>query len=241
MSGGAGSGYDYNAITFSPDGRLFQVEYANKSVDMDSLAIGVKCKDGILFATEKIKQSSLLMPGANPRIYWINENIACSTIGHRPDCYAAVNLARQEAERYQDNFGVAITVPELVSRVATYFHAYHIYSGYRPFGCTAIFASNVDKALYALEPSGQYYGYFACCFGKGSNLARADLQKVDWSELTVAEAMPKVHEILLNIHENGNRAQWEIEWMWICEDSNDQPAQPPAELCEQYQAKAPQE
>ena len=49
---GAGSGYDFNSFTFSPDGRLFQVEYATKAVDKETLAIGVRCSDGVLFAVE---------------------------------------------------------------------------------------------------------------------------------------------------------------------------------------------
>ena len=226
---GSGSGYDFNAITFSPDGRLFQVEYATKAVEKDTLSLGVKCKDGILLAAEKNLSSSLLAPGANPRIFWINDNIACATIGHRPDCYAIVNEAREEALSTERNFGVKTTVPELVSRIAFTFTKYHLSSGYRPAGCTAIFASNVDNALYAIEPSGQYYGYFACCFGKNSNLARAKLQETDWSSLTVREAIDKVADIIRSLHESQNK-KWEIELLWICEESQNKPQRVPEDV-----------
>lgn len=231
---GAGSGYDFNAITFSPDGRLFQVEYATKAVEKDTLSLGVRCKDGILLAAEKNLSSSLLTPGANPRIFWINDNIACATVGHRPDCYALVKLARDESQKYTDNFGIKITVPELVSRVAMTTQQYHAFSGYRPSGCTALFASSVDNALYALEPSGQYYGYFACCFGKNSNLARAELQKTEWKDMTVREAIEEVARIIRNLHESQNK-KWEIELLWVCEESGNRPQKVPESVFQAVQ------
>ena len=227
---GAGSGYDFNAITFSPDGRLFQVEYATKAVEKDTLSLGVKCKDGILLAAEKILSSTLLTPGANPRIFWINDNIACATVGHRPDCFTIVNKAREEALDNERNFGIKITVPELVSKVSFTYSQYHLYSGYRPSGCTAIFASHQDNALYALEPSGQYFGYYACCFGKNSNLARAELQKTEWSELTVREAIDEIARIIRSLHESSQNKKWEIELLWICEESNNQPQRVPEDV-----------
>ena len=227
---GAGSGYDFNAITFSPDGRLFQVEYATKAVEKDTITLAVKCSDGILFASEKSLSSSLLAPNSNNRIFWINDSIACATVGHRPDCYALACKAREEASSYFDNFGVKITVPELVSRVSMHFHQFHAQSGYRPFGCTALFGSQIDNSLYALEPSGQYYGYHACCFGKNSNLARAELQHIaDWSTKTVLEAVPEVAKIIKNLHENQNK-KWEIEMMWVCVASNGKPQRVPEEI-----------
>lgn len=226
---GAGSGYDFNSFTFSPDGRLFQVEYATKAVDKESLTLAVKCKDGVLFAVEKNIATPLLTPGANPRIFWITDKIACAPVGYRPDCYAAVVKARKEAASYYDNFGVTITVPELVSRVATLFHQAHAYATYRPYGCAMLFGTAEGPTLYALEPNGQYFGYFACCFGKGSSLARAELQRTDWSTLTVKEATMLAADILRGIHENQNK-KWTIEMMWVCTESGGKPQKVPEEL-----------
>ena len=223
---GAGSGYDFNSITFSPDGRLFQVEYATKAVDKETLALGVRCSDGVLFAVEKNLSSKLLTPGANPRTFWIDTHIACATVGYRPDSYAAVLQARKEAARYTDSFGSKITVPELVSRVAHSFHYTHAYSSIRPYGCALLIGSLEGPSLYALEPNGQYYGYFACCFGKGSSLARAELQRVDWSSKTVREAVPLVAQIIKELHEAQNKT-WEIEMMWVCQESEGKPQRVP--------------
>lgn len=226
---GAGSGYDFNPITFSPDGRQFQVEYATKAVEKDSLALGVKCKDGILLAAEKNLTSTLLTPGGNPRIFWINDSIACATIGHRPDCYSIVEQSRNRAETFTSNFGIKITVPQLASEVSQQFHLAHYYQAYRPFGCTVIFASYKDDALYAIEPSGAFYGYFASCFGKNSNLARAELQKTEWKNVTVREAVPEVARIIKSLHESQFK-KWEIEMFWLCEETNGRPQKVPEDV-----------
>ncbi|KAH0787837.1 proteasome subunit alpha type-3 [Histomonas meleagridis] len=223
---GAGSGYDFNSFTFSPDGRLFQVEYATKAVDKETLAIGVRCSDGVLFAVEKNLASPLLAQRANPRIFWVDTKIACATVGYRPDCYAAILQARKEAATYFDNFGCQITVPELVSRVASTFHQSHAFASIRPFGCALLFGSLEGPSLYALEPNGQYFGYYAACFGKGSSLARAELQRTEWAAVTVEEAVPIVAGIIKGLHESQNK-KWEIEMMWVCEKSGGKPEKVP--------------
>ena len=64
-----GTGYDLSASTYSPDGRIFQVEYANKAVENAGTAIGLKCKDGVVLAVEKLVTSRLKVPGSNRRIF----------------------------------------------------------------------------------------------------------------------------------------------------------------------------
>lgn len=224
---GAGSGYDLNSSTFSPDGRLFQVEYATKAVEKESLAVSVRCSDGVLFAVEKNLASPLLTPSSNSRVFWIDQHIACAAVGYRPDCYAAVVKARNEAERYLATFGVKISVQELVSRLSETFHGSHAWMGIRPYASTLMFGSLDGPTLYALEPNGQYFGYSGCCFGKGSSLARVEMQRNDWSNLTVKEAIHHVAEIIRGLHETQSHKKWEIELMWICSESQGRPEKVP--------------
>lgn len=227
---GAGSGYDFNSITFSPDGRLFQVEYATKAVEKESLTAGVRCSDGVLFAVEKNTSSPLLTEGANPRTFWITTKIACATVGYRPDCYAAVKEARKEASNYLSNFGTEISVPELVARIASTYHQTHAFASLRPFGCALLFGSLEGPELYALEPNGQYYGYYACCFGKSCSLARAELQRTEWNKITVREAVDLLAGIIKGLHETQNGKKWEIEMLWICKESNGEPQKVPESI-----------
>lgn len=224
------NGYDYHAITFSPDGRLFQIEYATKvPAEKEALALGVRCSDGILFAAEKNLASPLLTPSSNARIFWIDTHIVCATVGYRPDCIAAVVTARNEAQRHRDNFGIPITVPQLVSCVSSSFYGM---APMRPYAAALMFGSADPKGpnLYAIEPNSQYYGYRACCFGKGSNLARTELLKTEWSEMTVKEAVPIVGKIIQERHESQSNKKWEIEMMWVCTESNGMPQVVPEEI-----------
>lgn len=226
--------FDYLSFSFSPDGRLFQVEYAKKAVDRDSLAIGVRCSDGILFAGEINLKSSLMKKAANHHTYWIDEKIGCIAVGYRPDCFRAIIEARKEASNWTTNFGTPITVAQLVNRLSLTFHQYHSVSGRRPFGCTLIVGSKVDNQLYAIEPSGQFYGYYASAFGKSASLARAELQKTEWQSITVKDAIPEVAKIIQNLHDAQNK-KWEIEMMWITDESKGCPQIVPFDVFEPTQ------
>ena len=67
--------YDLSASQFSPDGRVFQVEYAAKAVENSGTVIGLRGKDGVVFAVEKLVTSKLYEPGANKRIFNIDKHI----------------------------------------------------------------------------------------------------------------------------------------------------------------------
>jgi 20S proteasome subunit alpha 7 len=230
---GAGSGYELNAFTFSPNSHFFQVDYATKAVEKEPIAIGVRCSDGVLFAAHKPLHTPLLTRGANPRIYWVDRHIACATVGYRPDCFAGVVRARKEADGYHGTFGTDIPVDELVSRVALSFHQAHALMSIRPYGCALLFGSFGDgrTTLYALEPNGQFFGYFACCFGKDSTLARAELQRTDWGTKTVGEAARVVADIIRGLPQSqGQNKKWELEMMWVCRASDGKPQAVPEAL-----------
>lgn len=70
-----GTGYDLSNSVFSPDGRNFQVEYATKAVENGGTAVGIRCKDGVVLALEKIVTSKLLKKDANKRIATVDRNM----------------------------------------------------------------------------------------------------------------------------------------------------------------------
>ncbi|KAK7880645.1 hypothetical protein WMY93_032723 [Mugilogobius chulae] len=92
-----GTGYDLSASTFSPDGRVFQVEYAMKAVENSSTAVGIRCKDGVVFGVEKLVLSKLYEQGSNKRIFNIDRHVGmCRVVsvlasqreGHRLDSHS---------------------------------------------------------------------------------------------------------------------------------------------------------
>ncbi|XP_015747580.1 PREDICTED: proteasome subunit alpha type-3-like [Acropora digitifera] len=70
-----GTGYDLSASQFSPDGRVFQVEYAVKAVENSGTIVGIKGRDGVVFGVEKLVLSKLYEYGANKRIIHIDSHI----------------------------------------------------------------------------------------------------------------------------------------------------------------------
>ncbi|MDI1491201.1 MAG: putative proteasome subunit alpha type-7 [Ramalina farinacea] len=209
-----GTGYDLQNSVFSPDGRNFQVEYAVKAVENGGTCIGIRCKNGIILATEKIITSKLLRPGANRRIATVDRNIGVVSAGLVPDGRHFVSRARDEASSWRSTYKAPIPVKALAGRLGSYVQAYTLYSSVRPFGITAIVGGwdtdaetkvdgqvgigpavgsggKVDGAkkggpgLYMIEPSGLYWGYYGAATGKGRQAAKAELEKLDLSSGTL--------------------------------------------------------
>ncbi|PHH74412.1 hypothetical protein CDD82_4947 [Ophiocordyceps australis] len=203
-----GTGYDLLNSIFSPDGRNFQVEYAVKAVENGGTSIGIRCKDGVVLAVEKVITSKLLKPGANKRIGTVDSHVGVTFSGMVPDGRHFIERARDEAHDWRRNFKMPIPVSDLASRMGSYLQAYTMYGSVRPFGITGIIGG-VDTSeetvvdgeigagpscgaggkvpglthggpyLYMLEPSGLYWGYYGAATGKGRQAAKAELEKLD--------------------------------------------------------------
>ncbi|KAI9745660.1 MAG: hypothetical protein M1818_001194 [Claussenomyces sp. TS43310] len=203
-----GTGYDLQNSVFSPDGRNFQVEYAVKAVENGGTSIGIRCKDGVVLAIEKLVTSKLLKPNANKRIATIDRHIGVVSSGLIPDGRHFVSRARDEASSWRKVYKAPISTADLASRMGGYLQAYTLYSSVRPFGITAIVGGwdselglSVDAevgsepsigsggkaegktyggpGLYMIEPSGLYWGYYGAATGKGRQTAKAELEKLD--------------------------------------------------------------
>jgi len=103
-----GTGYDLSASTYSPDGRIFQIEYAQKAVEASSTVLAIKCKDGIVLAVEKLISSKLLVNGddssTNRKIFTVDSHIGLATAGLVADGRHLANRAREEASSFKDTY-----------------------------------------------------------------------------------------------------------------------------------------
>ncbi|KAI7277790.1 proteasome core particle subunit alpha 7 [Hortaea werneckii] len=203
-----GTGYDLSNSVFSPDGRNFQVEYATKAVENGGTAVGIRCKDGVVLALEKIVTSKLLKKDANKRIATVDRNMGVVHSGLVPDGRHFVSRARDEASSWRGTYKAPIPAAALANRMGAYVQAYTLYNSVRPFGITAIVGGydaetevDVDGAvgsgpkmgsggktpgakeggpyLYMIEPSGLYWGYYGAATGKGRQAAKAELEKLN--------------------------------------------------------------
>jgi 20S proteasome subunit alpha 7 len=213
-----GTGYDLSSTTFSPDGRVFQVEYAGKAVENSGTVLGVKCVDGVVLAVEKMVISKMLVPGSTRRSHIVDANIALSICGLVSDGRVLVSRARKEAEQYKDFYGHDIPGAVLASRLADFVHLYTLHWQVRPFGCAVLLAVNnpgEDPQLYLIEPSGVSYRYYACAFGKGRQAAKTDLEKINLKTITCDQAVQELAKIIVAVHDDAKDKDYELEMIWV--------------------------
>ncbi|KAI8379799.1 nucleophile aminohydrolase [Radiomyces spectabilis] len=217
-----GTGYDLSVSTYSPDGRVFQVEYANKAVDNSGTAIGLRVKDGVVLAVEKLLQSKLLVAGANKRIQSADMHIGIATAGLLADGRHVVNRARDEAQAWRDIYRQPIPGKTVADRLGQYVSAHTLYSSVRPFGVSTIVACMTDKepSLYMIEPSGIYWGYRGCAVGKGKSVAKTEIEKLKLDEMTCREAVNEITRIIYTCHDDAKDKDFELELSWICAESS---------------------
>ncbi len=144
--------------TYSPDGRLFQVEYAFKAIESAGTALGVRCKDGVLLGVEKLILSKMLVPGSGKRVAAVADHIGAATAGLQPDARQLVVRARDEAREYKQSYGEAAPPRIVAERMGGFMHLYTMYWSSRPFGASIILAGYDSETksheLYLAEPTG---------------------------------------------------------------------------------------
>jgi len=217
-----GTGYDQSTTTFSPDGRVFQVEYATKAVDNSSTAVGIRCKDGVVMCVEKPQLSKMLVEGTNRRIMTVDKHSGICISGMIADARQIVNYGRREATGYLDFYGSPIPGSVLSSRISQMMHNYTLYWTVRPFGASVLVASYAEEGpqLYAVDPSGVSYRYFATAIGKGKNGAKSQLERLDLTTLTAREAVTEAAKVIYSQHDPSKEKPIELEISWVCDESN---------------------
>ena len=140
-----GTGYDLAAATFSPDGRIFQVEYAQKAVDNSGTIIALRGKEGVVTAVDKIVAAKMLVPNANPRVSNANDYIGITSAGVYPDCRALLDRVQGDALEYLREFREPIPVKKLATQLAEYVHIFTLGIS-RPFGA-AVFLTAYDPKV----------------------------------------------------------------------------------------------
>ena len=174
----AAAGYDRAITVFSPDGRLYQVEYAIETVRRGTLAIGIKSKEGVILAVEE-KARKLQISDVTQKIFQVDDHIGVAAAGYIPDARTQVDHARFFAQSNRLIYDEPVDVEGVAKNIADMAQQFTQYAGVRPFGVALILAG-VDKtgaALYLTDPSGTYIGYDAVAIGAGSDQVTEFLEK----------------------------------------------------------------
>ncbi|XP_034476478.1 proteasome subunit alpha type-3 [Drosophila innubila] len=218
-----GTGYDLSASQFSPDGRVFQIDYASKAVEKSGTVIGIRGKDCVVLAVEKIITDQLYEPDAASRIFTIEKNIGMAIAGLMADGNFVADIARQEAANFRQQFERTIPLKHLCDRVAGYIHAYTLYSAVRPFGLSVIFAS-WDEAdgpqLYKIEPSGTSFGYYACASGKAKQQAKTEMEKFKFADMSTDELVRSGGKIVYQVHDELKDKDFRYEMGIVGKETN---------------------
>jgi 20S proteasome subunit alpha 5 len=180
--------------TFSPEGRLFQVEYAIEAIKLGSTAIAILTQEGIVLAVERRTQSPLMIPSSLDKIMEIDAHVACAVSGLTADAQSMVEHGRVQAQNHFFTYNESMPVRSLTQSLCALsanFGTDDEDSMSRPFGVALLVAGHdVDNGyqLYHTDPSGTWTAYKAKAIGSGSEGAQTTLQEEYKDDMTLKEA-----------------------------------------------------
>lgn len=193
--------YDTRTTIFSPEGRLYQVEYAMEAISHAGTCLGILANDGILLAAERRNTNKLLDEVfTSEKIYKLNDDMVCSVAGITSDANVLTNELRLIGQRYLFQYGESMPCEQLVSWLCDVKQAYTQYGGKRPFGVSILYMGwdkHYGYQLYQSDPSGNYSGWKATCIGNNSSVAISNLkQQYKEGETTLKDAKSLAVKVL---------------------------------------------
>ena len=186
----AQQGYDRAITVFSPDGRLYQVEYAIETVRRGTIAVGIKTKDGIVIAVEE-KPRKFQISETAQKIFQIDDHIGVAAAGYIPDARSQVDNARFFSQSNKLIYDEPVDVETVVKHLADQCQQFTQFAGVRPFG-VALIVGGIDddkkSQLFLSDPSGTYISYDAVAIGSGSEQVTEFLEKNYKSDISLEDA-----------------------------------------------------
>ncbi|KAJ2552596.1 proteasome component pup2 [Coemansia sp. RSA 1933] len=203
------SEYDRGVNTFSPEGRLFQVEYAIEAIKLGSTAIGIRTSEGVILAVEKRITSPLLVADSIEKILEIDRHVGCAMSGLTADSRTMIEFARVEAQSHTFSYNEVIPVESVTQAVCDL--ALRFGEGAdgqestmsRPFGVSLLIAGVDERGpqLYHTDPSGTFLHYEAKAIGAGSEGAQSELQEQYHRDIAMADAEVLALKVLKQVME----------------------------------------
>ncbi len=196
-------GYDRALTIFSPDGKLYQVEYAFQAVRQGWSTLGIRVEQGVVLAAEKAVMRPLIDIESVEKVMPIDTHIGVAFAGFGSDGRVLIEHARQVAVRHRITFGEPIPVEYLTKTVSDVKQAYTQHGGVRPFG-VSLLIGGVDSGgpqLFKTDPAGQYFGYYATAIGRGEQRLEEFLEKRYRRDMSLEEAVMLAIEALSSVSE----------------------------------------
>ncbi len=171
--------YDRGITIFSPDGRLYQVEYAREAVRRGSASVGIRTADGVVLAADRQARSPLIEQSSIEKIHAIDDHMGVASAGHVADARQLVDIARRQAQVNQLRYGEAIDVETLTKEITDHIQQYTQTGGARPFGVALLVGGVLDgePRLFETDPSGTPYEWQAVAIGGGRDDIQAHFEE----------------------------------------------------------------
>ncbi len=198
------AGYDRAITIFSPDGRLYQVEYALETVRRGNLALGIKTKQGVVLAVEE-KSKKLQSDDSVPKMFQIDDHVGAVGAGYIPDARIQVDSARVMAQSNRLIYDEPVDIEAIAKRIADMNQQYTQYAGVRPFGVSLIIAGvdeNSGPVVYLADPTGMYSGFHAIAIGQGGDQVNDYLEKNFSHDLSLDNAITLAIECIYLVSED---------------------------------------
>ena len=200
MALGIAGAYDRAITVFSPQGRLYQVEYALETVRAGSTAIAIACNEGCVLTVEERMHTKLQNPEFSWKLFQIDEHIGAAAAGLNSDARILADNARIRAQVLRLSYDEEPTVEAVARYIGDIMQMYTQHAGVRPFG-TAILFGGVDKTgvrVFYTEPSGMVLEYDAWAIGRGAEKVKDVLEAEYRRDLTLEEAIELSLKALVN-------------------------------------------
>jgi proteasome alpha subunit len=183
--------YDRAITVFSPDGRLFQVEYALETVNRGATIVGLACSEGVVLGAEEKIETKLQDTDFTWKLYAVDDHLGAAVVGLGSDARILIDQARIYAQSNRLMYDEPIDVEMMTKRVGDIKQLYTQHAGVRPFGVSIIFGG-IDKTgsrVFSTDPSGSYRGYKAVAVGIGRETVEDILKEEYREDLSLDEAV----------------------------------------------------
>lgn len=214
----ASRGYDMTPTMYSPDGRIYQVEYAIETVKRGTLAIGIICSDGVIIAVEE-NPRALQVADVTQKIFQVDYHIGVAAAGYIPDARVQVDNARFFSQSSKLTYDEPVEVETVAKHLADQCHQFTQYSGVRPYGVALIIAGVDQKggAIYVTDPSGTYVSYAAVAIGAGSEEVTDFLEKNYKPEMSLEDGAA-LATAAINLKSEKKDGAKHVKMSWVKKD-----------------------
>jgi len=205
MQGNEQQAYDRGITIFSPDGRLYQVEYAREAVKRGTASVGVRTADGVVLAADRHARSPLIERDSIEKIHEIDDHVGVASAGHVADARQLIDVARRQAQVNRLRYDEPASVESLTKEVTDYIQQYTQTGGARPFGVALLVAGIEDgePRLFETDPSGTPYEWQAVAIGGSREDIQTYLEDEYTEEMDLEGGVELALRALASVNDDG--------------------------------------